>query len=217
MTQTISVAIVEDMPDTLSRFVSAIQAQPNKMNLCFTATNGQTMNDWLSVNAPDVLLVDLGLPDISGLDVIRHCRKNSPMTDIMVITLFGDERNMMGAFEAGATGYLLKDGSEAELSAHVCELHAGGSPMSPMIARQLLKRFKPSQVLEPASVPLLTPREHTMLLNLSQGFSYHELAKLANISHSTVNTHIKNIYRKLEVHSKTEAIFEARQLGLLPS
>lgn len=212
----IGVAIVEDLPETMERFVSAVGAQPQTLKLLYTASTGAEIQSWLAFNVPDVLLVDLGLPDMSGLEVIRYCRQHSPMTDIMVITLFGDERNMLAAFEAGATGYLLKDGTESELALHIERLHAGGSPMSPMIARQLLKRFKPQLEHALDSSCELTPREKSMLVYLSQGFSYQELARLAGVTVGTVNTHIKSIYRKLEVHSKTEAIFEARQLGILP-
>ncbi len=219
----IRIAIVEDMPDTLARFKHLIEGQPDELQLAYESSTGIAMQTWLQNNAPDVLLVDLGLPDISGLEVIRSCRLLSPITDVMVITLFGDETHMMQAFEAGATGYLLKDGGENELAAHIKNLHSGGSPMSPSIARQLLKRLNVDAVNNAASTAvlpatgLMTHRERELLLHLSQGFSYQELAQLNAISISTVNTHIKNIYRKLEVHSKTEAIFEARQLGILPN
>ncbi len=216
MMEKISVAIVEDTPETMARFVAAVEAHPQTLTLLHTASTGANMQQWLALNAPDVLLVDLGLPDMSGLNVIRYCRQQCPITDIMVITLFGDERNMMAAFEAGATGYLLKDGSEIEIAQHIEQLHAGGSPMSPSIARQLLKRFRPTPELSAPRNTLLTAREQTLLVHLSQGFSYQELASLSKITVGTVNTHIKSIYRKLEVHSKTEAIFEARQLGILP-
>ena len=140
----------------------------------------------------------------------------------MVITLFGDEANMMRAFEAGARGYLLKDGTEDDLARHVLNLHAGGSPMTPIIARQLLARLAPAPT-PPSTAPLestgrydgLTNREHDILAKLSRGYTYIEVAQLLEIAPSTVQSHVKNIYSKLAVHSKTEAIHEARQLGLL--
>jgi DNA-binding NarL/FixJ family response regulator len=153
----------------------------------------------------------------------------------MVVTMFGDEANMIRAFEAGASGYLLKDGDESELAEHVRTLDAGGSPMSPIIARQLLSRMgsggtvKPApQVAPPAYTDLqpirhartnvdrlLTDREETVLQLLSRGYSYGELAKEMGVTINTIQTHIRGLYAKLEVHSKSEAIFEARQLGLL--
>ena len=105
------------------------------MRFAFGASTAAELLGWFADNAVDVLLVDLGLPDCPGLEVIRRCRRLQPACAMMVITIFGDEANMLGAFEAGASGYLLKDDSEADLAAHVLSLHAGGSPMSPIIAR----------------------------------------------------------------------------------
>jgi DNA-binding NarL/FixJ family response regulator len=215
----ITIAIVEDMAVTMARFSAAIAVHEGRFSLLKTCALGGDMIQWLGKHSPDVLLVDLGLPDMSGLDVIRQCRTLSPRSDIMVISMFGDEQNMLSAFEAGATGYLLKDGSEQELAQHIVHLHAGGSPMSPFIARQLIKRLLPPPAIEPvapSTKPLLTEREHEILTHLSQGFSYLESAELLSITVNTVQSHVKNVYRKLEVHSMTEAIFEARQMGILP-
>jgi DNA-binding NarL/FixJ family response regulator len=181
------------------------------------------MLDWLSQNRPDVLLVDLGLPDMSGLSVIQVCHQKYPQTDIMVITMFGDEANMMAAFAQGARGYLLKDGSEQDLARHVRDLHAGGSPMTPVIARQLLARLAPAQGAAPptAAAPAsavsdgLSDRELEILSTLSRGYTYAEVAELLGISVRTVQSHVKNIYGKLDVHSRAEAVFEARNLGLI--
>lgn len=217
----ISVALVEDEPGTRERLVNAL-GQASRLCLAHASCTGQDLLDWLSTNSVDVLLVDLGLPDIPGLEVIRRARVVSPGTEIMVITLFGDEANMIHAFEAGARGYLLKDGSEDDLARHVLALHAGGSPMTPIIARQLLARLASAPAAQP-SLPTgpelrneaLTAREHEILVKLSRGYTYSEVAGLLDIASSTVQSHVKNIYSKLAVHSKAEAIFEARQLGLL--
>ena len=135
----------------------------------------------------------------------------------MVITMFGDEANMMRAFEAGARGYLLKDGTEDDLSEHVLSLNAGGSPMTPIIARQLLSRLSPAPLRQGAlpAAEALTARERDILAKLARGYTYSETAEILGIAASTVQSHVKNIYSKLAVHSKTEAIYEARQLGLL--
>ena len=218
----ISVALVEDEAGTRERLVRAL-GQASRLFLAHAAGTGQALLDWLGSNSVDVLLVDLGLPDIPGLEVIRRARALSPGTEIMVITLFGDEANMMRAFEAGARGYLLKDGTEDDLARHVLNLHAGGSPMTPIIARQLLARLATRSPAAPPSLPAgtelrsdaLSPREHDILVKLSRGYTYSEVAGLLDIAPSTVQSHVKNIYSKLAVHSKAEAIFEARQLGLL--
>lgn len=218
----ITVALVEDDPGTRERLAGAI-ATDGALELLFCASEVAQIRAWLLEHRPHVLLVDLGLPDGSGIEVIRHCRVVSPDTEVMVITLFGDESNMIRAFEAGARGYLLKDGTEDDLARHVRSLHAGGSPMSPLIARQLLARLTPP-VPEPVvgaaaapqpGEPSLSPREREILTLLSRGYTYPELARLLGISLSTIQTHVKSIYAKLAVHSKTEAVFEARQLGLL--
>lgn len=210
----ISVAMVEDDPRTRERLAWALARAPS-LFLAYSAATVGEMLAWLRDNSVDVLLVDLGLPDGSGLEVIRQCRARSPGTDIMVITMFGDESNMMQAFEAGARGYLLKDGTEDDLARHVLSLSAGGSPMTPIIARQLLTRLSPVAAPQGASQVALTGREHDILAKLARGYTYAEVAQLLGIAPSTVQSHVKNIYSKLAVHSKTEAIFEARQLGLL--
>jgi len=210
----ISVALVEDDPATRARLSHVLAAAPG-IALVHTAASAREMLDWLAGNSVNVLLVDLGLPDRSGLEVIRWCSAHQPATNVMVVTLFGDEAHMIGAFEAGARGYLLKDGTEDELARHVLSLHSGGSPMTPLIARQLLARLtSPARPPAPASPPI-SAREKDILQALSRGYTYDETARLLGIAPSTVQSHVKNIYSKLAVHSKTEAIFEARQLGLL--
>lgn len=217
----ISIALVEDDAGTRERLAAALR-RSDRLSLAYLAATATEMLDWLRGNSVDVLLVDLGLPDRSGLEVIRHCRAVSPGTEVMVVTMFGDEANMMRAFEAGARGYLLKDGTEEDLVDHVMSLHAGGSPMTPIIARQLLVRLSTAKAVvtrteatPAADIDALTTREHDILVKLSRGYTYSEVATLLAIAPSTVQSHVKNIYSKLAVHSKSEAIFEARQLGIL--
>ncbi len=227
----ITVALVEDEPETHTRLCAAL-AKDDRIELLYATNAAKPMLQWLvgqmGNDAPSVLLVDLGLPDQSGLEVIRLCKAMKPKTEIMVVTMFGDESNMIRAFEAGASGYLLKDGDESELAEHVRTLDAGGSPMSPIIARQLLSRMGRGLVAKPGSQGLppirhirtnsersLTEREEEVLQYLSRGYSYGELAKEMGVTINTIQTHIRGLYAKLEVHSKSEAIFEARQLGLL--
>jgi DNA-binding NarL/FixJ family response regulator len=227
----ILVALVEDEPVTRERLQALLQASP-ALELVFSAASKTEISDWLSDAAmpkPDVLLVDLGLPDGSGIDVIAQTSRTHPKIDCMVITMFGDEANMIRAFEAGARGYLLKSDNQETLSEHVMQLRQGGSPMSPIIARQLLSRMathaatpasdKPAAIAPTLSTGqstgILTTREHEILQYISRGYTYGELARYLNISQTTVLTHVRNIYSKLNVHSKTEAVFEARQIGLI--
>ena len=217
----VSVALVEDDPamrDTLERVICA---EPS-LRFAFGASTAAELLAWFEVHPVDVLLVDLALPDRPGLDVIRRCRELRPACAMMVLTIFGDEANMMRAFEAGASGYLLKDGTEADLATHILSLHAGGSPMSPTIARQLLVRWRgrDGPQAAPASASAsgsdaLSPRESEVLSLIARGFTYAEVAGRMGILLSTVQSHVRNIYGKLDVHNKAEAVFEARQLGIL--
>lgn len=216
----LSVLLVEDDAQFREAFVRAFSAVDD-MRLAATCPTGDEALRWLAQGAPDVLLADLGLPDISGLEVIRECARRHPDCEIMVITVFGDERHVMEALEAGATGYLLKDALPRDFLEPIRALRAGGSPLSPIIARRLLaKMVAPvaSTVSPPApaeDTPTLSARELQTLELITKGFDYDEIARLHAISRQTVLTYVKRIFRKLQVRSKTEAVYEARQLGLV--
>lgn len=179
-----------------------------------TAAQGITA---VEAQAPDVLLVDLGLPDASGITVIERAHKLHPECDIMVVTVFGDQRNVLSSIEAGATGYLLKDDSDTDYVASILNLRAGGSPITPIIARQLLQRLQPPANGAPdeAAASILSPRENEVLNLLSRGFAYQEIARLLEVSPHTVGTYVKRLYEKLQVRSRGEAVFEAQRMGLL--
>ena len=168
--------------------------------------------------ALDIALVDIGLPDVSGIDVIRELKALCPECNVLVITTFGDEKTVTAALEAGADGYLLKGTALEELKRDIRALRDGGSPLSPMIARKLLNRLQTKAAEEkpsPPPKPRLTPREHEILDMIAKGFSYAETSKICGISAATVHSHLKSVYRKLEVHSKTEAVYEARRRKLI--
>jgi DNA-binding NarL/FixJ family response regulator len=171
---------------------------------------------WLGAHAPpDVLLADLQLPDGSGIDVIRWLRQHAPAAEAMVISVFGDESHVVAAIEAGATGYLLKDASAEEIADGIRRLIEGESPISSAIARHLLRRFQPAPAAVSERVSPLTQREGEVLQLIAKGLSYQRIADTLTMSPHTVTTHIKQIYRKLAVNSRGEAVFEAMQLGLL--
>jgi len=209
------VALVEDDRETRARLATSIRAQHSLRLEAEYATGAEALAG-LESAAPDVLLVDLGLPDISGLDVVRFAASRYPACDILVISIFGDEANVLAALEAGARGYLLKGSLQRDIVLDIRDIRNGGSPLSPIIARQLLKRLQrapaPACAEEDAR---LTPRESEILNAISRGFSYAETAAMLGISVGTVHTFLKRIYRKLAVHSKTEAVFEANRLGLI--
>lgn len=169
----------------------------------------------------DYWLVDLGLPDGSGVDLIRAVRALCAEAHILVISVFGDVDNIVKSIEAGANGYLLKDAVDKDLLQAMTAIGEGGTPLSPMIASRLLERMMPA-LAAPASAAELEPatqlsaREGELLNLLSRGYKYAEAGALMGVTLSTVQTYIRRIYIKLSVESKSEAIFEAQAKGLLP-
>lgn len=209
-----TVLLLEDDPATRER-LQGIVCSAEGLQLLAAFGDVQSTLAWLAQNpAPQVLLSDLQLPDGSGIEVIRHLRRVSPQTESMVISVFGDEAHVVAAIEAGATGYLLKDADADEIRSAILRLVAGESPISSAIARHLLRRFQPQP--EPAATASsLTPREREVLQLIAKGLSYNRIAEALQMSPNTVTSHIKQIYRKLAVNSRGEAVFEAQQLGWL--
>lgn len=211
---TLKVMIVEDDPIFLNRFCAIVAADAD-LELFAAVPNGAAALDALSRSAPEVLLVDLGLPDMSGINVIRETALRYPDTDILVVTVFGDEEHVLASIEAGATGYLLKDSLPDEFTQVIKSLREGGSPINPIIARQLLNRLRPKQAVAPVPSRELSARETEILTLIAKGFSFGEIAKLLEISTHTVTTYVKKIYQKLAVHSRGEAVYEASKMGLI--
>jgi DNA-binding NarL/FixJ family response regulator len=220
----IHVAIVEDDPGFLDASSQAVCAAPD-MHLAGVATTRAEGLALLDGPPVDVLLVDLGLPDGSGIDVIRAAARRWTACNIVVSTSFGDETHVMRSIEAGAAGYLLKDSSPARIVDEIRSLASGGSPISPIIARRILERFRQRGIEsglesgkpEAEAAPLLSAREKEVLDFITKGFKTQEIAALMQLSHFTVRTFVRRIYSKLKVSSKAEAIYEARTLGLLDS
>lgn len=218
---TIKIALVEDNLPCQQRFVTALErATDIQVVACFV--DGSSALTWLERNSVDVLLCDLGLPDIPGLAVISYCAQKHLKTDIMVVSMFEDDDHVIQALEAGATGYLLKDSLGDEIVQRVRELWQGGAPMSPPIARRVLKKFRQIELPQPKATQTnatesvkLSPKELATLQYVAKGFSYAEIAKIENITVNTVQTFIKRIYVKLSVHSRSEAVYEAQAMGLL--
>jgi DNA-binding NarL/FixJ family response regulator len=219
----IRVALVEDDTDFQWAIAAGIGEAPD-MELVAVAS---TRADGLALldGAPtDVLLVDLGLPDGSGIEVIRAALHLWPSCAVMVCTTFGDELHVMQSIEAGAAGYLLKDSTPEKMVDEIRCLAQGGSPISPMIARQVLTRFRQKAPAAPASGPSpptgerahLSARESEVLDLITKGFTVDEIAGLMAVSRHTVLTFVRRVYSKLKVTSKAEAIYEARNQGLLP-
>jgi DNA-binding NarL/FixJ family response regulator len=224
------VLIVEDDPQMREFFAASVLRSPQLTLISSVATVAEA-REWLDRATPgvDVLLTDLGLPDGSGLEVIRHARLRNPGCEALVISMFGDEDNVLASIEAGALGYIHKDAAPDDIANTILEMKAGASPISPMIARRVLSKYRSMQsnialahaVAAPMAIKndppdsergLLSRREQEVLELISRGFSYSEIAELKSLSVHT----IQRLYGKLEVHSKMEAVLEATRMGLLP-
>jgi DNA-binding NarL/FixJ family response regulator len=215
--QLISVLVVEDEPELMRRFSQAV-LNDSGLSLAGAVSNGAAALALLSAAPPDVILLDLGLPDMHGIDVIQHVARHQQQCDVLVVTMFGDDQHVFQALEAGATGYLLKDSGLDRIAASIHDLRAGGSPISPSIARRVLARLRTGPGTSPAqavSPSVLTPREIELLRLTAKGLSFESIGELLEISPHTVVAHVKKIYRKLAVHSRGEAVYEATQMGLL--
>jgi len=217
----ISVAIIEDQPIVLAHFSAIINADPG-LSLIATASTGKEGRELIRNIGADVYLVDLGLPDFSGLLLLPEISRQRPEANAMVISIFDDDKHVIAAIEAGATGYLLKDSDTRSVGDALRELHAGGSPLSPPIAKKVLTLFRESRVERPADQPsfsgekvTLTERETEVLRQLAIGLAFREIAEALEISSHTVAQHVRNIYKKLAVRSRGKAVYEATKLGLL--
>ena len=205
------IGILEDDDDFRLALVRIVEADP-AMSLAFACGTLAEAVDEFARGAPDLVMVDMQLPDGSGIDLLRMAAASG--TASLMLTILADRATVLGAFEAGARGYLLKDMEPAQIHTSITATLAGLSPISPAVAMHLLELVR----IRPQCGPIadgLTERE-TMILNLiARGLSYAETASAAKISVHTVGDHIKAIYRKLGVNSKSEAVYEARQIGLI--
>jgi DNA-binding NarL/FixJ family response regulator len=218
-----SVLIVEDQERFRQAFRRALEALPDIRLLGIAPDLPQGLQSFEALR-PDVLLVDLDLPGGSGIELIRHAAQTRPDCEVMVISVFGDEQHVVASIEAGATGYLLKDSLALDLAGQLRTLRAGGSPVSPVIARRLLVRMAPMPPMPPlpevpppesAEAAALSEQESRVLHLAAKGFTFDEIAQFMAVSPHTVTTYVKRVYRKLHVRSKVEAIYEARRLGWL--
>ena len=227
------VMIVED-DATMREFFAASVLRSEQLSLVASVGAVAEACAWLddAAHGVDVLLTDLGLPDGSGLEVIRYARQRHPDCESLVISMFGDEENVLASIEAGALGYIHKDAAPDDIAHTILEMKSGASPISPMIARRVLSKYHALQSNQPIALTkraeaainneanlgdksLLSGREQEVLELISRGFSYAEIARLKAVTVHTVQTHIKNLYSKLAVHSRSEAVFEATRMGLL--
>lgn len=200
----ISVSIVEDERRTADVLVKAL-AKSDAMHCVSVHRNGQTAVAQIPHEKPDVALVDLHLPKLSGTECVRALRARLPDLKIIVFTKFDDSEHVFPALQAGANGYLLKKQPLRELISGILDAFRGGAPMSSDIAIRVVEYFHRKRV-NSAEGDKLSPRERQILELLARGYLYKEISAELQISLHTVNSHIKKIYEKLHVHSRAEAV-----------
>lgn len=229
-TEKIKVMIVEDQPQILKNQLKILQ-EVDEIEVVGTALSGEAALEWLAANAgndkkrPDVILEDLGLPRMSGIEVTKEVKKLYPSIEVLIFTIFDEEEKVIEAVKAGASGYLLKGATADKVVDAIREVKAGGSVIQPNLARRLLQHFKvplapePKSFVsvdkdEPATRPL-TEREVEILRLIAKGLSNNEAAGVLTLSRATVRTHLEHIYEKLEVTNRVEAVTEGLRKGII--
>lgn len=209
------VFLVEDDYVTLASLAEKIR-QNRQLELVGAVSTCKQAIAFLSENQVDVLLTDMDLPDGNGVEIIALARDKQPSLLAMVISVFGDERHVIQAIQAGASGYLLKDDGADEIGDAISQLVQGHSPISPTIAHHLIKALQPT-LSNSSDVPkqILSERELEVLTLAAKGFTYSEVAEMIDVSISTVSTYTRRVYTKLAVNSKSQAIYEASRMGLM--
>ena len=220
----IRVFVVEDQTKILKNQLKLLEGYP-ELSIIGTALSGETGLEEVRRLKPDVLLLDLGLPRMSGIDVTRVVKAELPSIEILIFTIFDEEDKVLEAVKAGASGYLLKGTPADKMVEAIKEVHQGGTVIQPSLARRLLKHFR---VGEPAPITpersnqqpepegkKLSARETEILQLIAKGVSNSEAATMLTLSKATIRTHLEHIYRKLEVTNRVEAVTEGLRKGLI--
>ncbi len=203
----ISIAIVEDLDEVRDGLKNFLALSQDFKVLDTFKTAEQALDDIPKLQ-PDIVIMDISLPGMNGIECIRQVKGKSPSTQFMMFTVYENDEKVFEALKAGAAGYLLKNTGLIQLIESLKELYNGGSPMSANIARKLVTVFREQQN-ESVPVDILSNRENNILQLLSRGLLYKEIAEQLSISVSTVRQHIHHIYEKLHVQNRTEAINKA--------
>ena len=207
--------LLEDLPEVAAWLAVLLARHFPGIDIQHAPTLGVARQRLDSGLQPQLALIDLGLPDGDGTHLIRPLAQRCPGCTIVVTTLFGDDAHVFPALRAGAHGYLLKDQPEERLGAALDGILRGEPPLSPAIAKRLLRAFQPVAADDTPGVESLTPREREVLVLVSKGCRLPELSEKLEISRHTVSDHLKSIYRKLNVNSRAEATLEAARMGLV--
>ncbi len=205
--------VVEDLPEARDWLV-AVMADAFPGIAIATAASLREGRDQLASQLPDVALIDIGLPDGSGIDLIAQLNREQPQVLSVVTSVFDDDTHLFSALGAGASGYLLKDQSREDLTAMLCRIVEGQPPLSPAIARRLLGFFGPRETVQEEET-VLTARERDVLALIAKGYTTAKVAELLNITRNTASGYVKLIYRKLNISSRAEAALEASRRGIV--
>lgn len=200
----ITIALVEDNASLRANLGRILEGAPG-FRCVGTFANGAEATQGLLATRPNAVLMDIMLPDTTGVHLVRELKPKLPGTQFIMLTVVRDHERLLAALSAGATGYLLKHTPPAEVLEAIREVHAGGSPMSPAIARLVVTSFR-ERVPAREPLPGLTTRECEVLELLAKGLLYKEIADQLGITYATVHTHIRVIYEKLQVRSRTQAV-----------
>ena len=206
----IKISVFDDSPGRQEAIKLLIEEQPD-MQLVAIYKNCEYLVENVSLFIPDVVLMDIDMPVVNGIDGVKMIRENFPNVVIIMQTVFEDENSIFKAIQAGAHGYILKTARPAKLIEAIRDSLEGGAPMTPIIAKKVLENFRKLPIQAEPGPPLLTAKENEILGALEKGMSYKMIAADLNISWHTVNSHVKKIYEKLHVHSATEAINKIRK------
>jgi DNA-binding NarL/FixJ family response regulator len=201
----IRVSIIED-DDTTRQILTEIVTSTPDLELVSQFSRCDPAIKALPADAPNVVLVDINLPEMNGVEAVRRLKPEMPKTQFLMLTVYEDADHIFAALAAGATGYLLKGTRRAELLEAINQIVAGGSPMSSGIARKVVQSFSHGPQATRTDLETLSPREQSVLDLLSKGYLYKEISESLSVSVPTVNTYIRRIYEKLQVHSRSQAI-----------
>jgi DNA-binding NarL/FixJ family response regulator len=200
----IKVVIVDDDEEIRGSLAALIRRAPN-LKLIGDYANAEIALKEIPRHTPDVVLMDINLPGMKGVECVRQLKAARPEVQFLMLTVYEDSDSLFNSLKAGASGYLLKRTAPAKLLEAIRDVHAGGSPMTPQLARRVVQFFSRSAG-GVSSLSDLTPGEREFLSQLANGYAYKEIADRMNISIDTVRSYVRTVYEKLHVHSRTEAV-----------